>query len=138
MYKHLTTLFISSLVLFTFVTGANAWDYCFQDSSYTPELQMDVATGDVIHGQAILLGNPSFPAAITGKWFISQGVNWIVFFIDYSSGSSRFYEWDLDSMIARTWGATEGFIGPQEVHTIVPCGATEDVAETQLTGMEVE
>lgn len=104
------------------------WDYCFQDTAYTPELQMSL-DGDKVRGQAIQTDSIHFPASITGKYYLpSKGVNWVLFSIDYMENSGmRFYQLDLNSMTAETWGVDtitgELYHGP-EIHTFTPCNAT--------------
>ena len=138
MYRQILKLFILSQILLTFVTGANAWDACFQDTSYIDEYEVSLAPGDVVHGQALVPGSPSYPAAISGAYY--RSVNWIVFFIDYNGMSlSRYYEWNVTDMTVRTWLAyDDGTVTSEETHTFVHCGASEEIARSHVSSSATE
>ena len=77
-----------------------AWDHCYKDVNYAPELMITLDAGGVIRGQAVLLGDPGFPAPITGV--VSNGRAY--FTIAYlGEGGVRFYD-IATSGGGDTWG----------------------------------
>ena len=67
------------------IANAASWPFCFKDTNYTPQYQVELSNG-VIRGQAIG-SDSSFPAPITG--YISGGVAY--FAIAYLNTNLRFY-----------------------------------------------
>lgn len=92
------------IICFTFVFAlsagsASAWDLCYKDVNYTPELQINIEN-NIIRGQAVLPGNPSFPAPITG----CIGAGYAVFSIAYIGDHGlRFYKIQIFSGAGQTW-----------------------------------
>jgi hypothetical protein len=89
-----------ALVFALSIGSAFAWDRCYQDVNYTPELWVSFY-GDVIYGQAILEGSSAFPAAITGKVY----GGYAYFAIDYLENLGlRFYWVNVQGGAGETWG----------------------------------
>jgi hypothetical protein len=106
------------------------WDVCMKDVNYTPEIWVSLAGGGVFHGQAILEGNPSFPAPVTGYLQPGPGGLKIYFTIAYlNSGGVRFYEIDFgNNRDGTTWGIineTGKFYDTQHYAHLDPCGPGE-------------
>jgi hypothetical protein len=104
------------------VTLSQAWDHCFMDENYTPELQLNIE-GTVIRGQAVLPDTPGFPAPLTGTF--RDG--WAFFSIAYRDDTGlRFYKVQISNGMGTTWGITDDtsdyYDNPHPAH-IVPCGA---------------
>ena len=96
--KKTKVFLLSFIVVFALSAGsANAWTYCFQDTNYTAEYQVDLEDS-IIRGQAVFEG--SFPSPLTG---VIEG-NTVFFAIGYlNSGGLRFYEVDRFSLSGITW-----------------------------------
>ncbi len=113
-------------LIFVFSIGtAAAWDYCFQDFNYTPELWFSF-NGSVIYGQATLEGSPYFPSAITGKVY----GGYAYFSIDYLDNSGlRFYWINARTGEGQTWGVytdTGQFYDYPHSAGLSPCGKLMD------------
>lgn len=102
------------------------WPYCVVDVEYTPELQFTVE-GNVIRGQAIQAGNPSFPAPITGSIHGTQAK----FAVGYLNDNMRFYEMNTTTGEGRSWlivGSSSSFFDPPHPTSVVPCGLNPGLA----------
>ena len=101
--------------------SAHAFALCFVDTQYTPELQLDVE-GDILRGQAVLVGAPGFPAPLTGS---VQGGS-AVFTISYGGETGvRGYIVSVSTLTGTTWGiinATSDYYDLPHAATIVSCG----------------
>ena len=89
-----------ALVFLVTAASASAWDILRKDYNYTPCLEMSVV-GNVIHGQAVLAGSPSFPAPITGYFYGGKAI----FTVSYlESTGVRGYNINLQGLQGTTWG----------------------------------
>ena len=136
MCKQIMKVLAFSLLSFGVASGAYAWDYCYKDASYANEWHLSLS-GELLHGQDGLSGTPD--GAINGKDYRAYGVNWLIFAVDYLDyDRSRYYEWDLTTMTAKTWLVLEdGSVGSQAIHNVVACGALEE-AEGGAKASDVE
>jgi hypothetical protein len=107
-----TTYLLVSIAVFALTTSvARAWNYCFRDQLYTPQLQfnLDAPSGSkyVVRGQAVV-GDPSnlnFPAPMAGYFDVNARV--LSMTIGYKEAdASRHYVWFLGASGAPavTWG----------------------------------
>jgi hypothetical protein len=113
------------LVFALFVGSSSAWDFCFKDVNYTPEIWVSFAGNGVIHGQAVLEGSPSFPAPVTG-YFENGKVYFTIAYLE--SNGVRFYEIAFPSRDGTTWGIwndTGEFYDFQHSAHLDPCGPGE-------------
>jgi len=133
--KKISFFIICFSVIFAFsASSVSAWDYCFKDTNYLPELQMRPEFGNTIHGQAILPTSPSFPAAITGKFIGGH----LFFSIDYFGDTGlRFYQIQVPSLTGETWGVYSDsgeFYDPPHGAQLIPCSASSSDDSTNGTG----
>ena len=121
--KKTAVFLLSFIVVFALSASlANAWTYCFRDTNYGAEYQVDLESS-VIRGQAVLEGGTNFPAPITGV----IEANTVFFAIGYlNSAGLRFYEVDRFSLSGTTWAIRSGDSSYYDnLHNIqlVPCGS---------------
>jgi hypothetical protein len=123
--KRVSILTITTILTIFLTAGlAGAWQLCFVDTQFTPELQADIDPGNVIRGQAILPGHPSFPAPLTGS--LSGGTAY--FSIAYLGETGvRFYVIDAASGGGETWGIrnSDSSYYHQGPAQLVRCAAAE-------------
>ena len=96
-------IMLSVVVLLIAAVPASAqppWDFCLVDFNYSPELQIS-KVGNVLHGQAVLAGDPSFPAPITG--YVKGGVINITISYLLETGV-RGYNIKTSGLEGTTWG----------------------------------
>lgn len=96
------------------------WDHCYKDTSFTPELQLNIEAG-IIRGQAVLPDNPAFPAPITGKIYNNKAL----FAINYLGDGLRFYQVNMFTGAGTTWGIWDSgeYYDSGRPAQIVGCGA---------------
>jgi hypothetical protein len=111
------------------VTLYSAWNLCFMDENYSPELHLTIE-GDVVRGQAVLEATPGFPAPLTGTFH----AGWAFFSIAYRDDLGlRFYRIQLSDRTGTTWGIyddTSEYYDPPHWAHIVPCGSAAGVVKT--------
>ncbi len=136
--KKLSFLVISITFLFALTaSSASAWTYCFQDSAFTPQYQMSLDANNSVRGQAVLAGNPSFPAPIVGEYI----ANHLIISIAYlESNGLRYYDIVIPSqMQGQTWAVYNQdatFYDTPHAAQLVPCGADTDSNATASGAIE--
>ncbi len=113
------------------------WTYCLQDPAYTPQYQISLDTNNSVRGQAVLAGDPSFPAPIVGEYVAGQ----LVLSISYLGSSGvRYYRVEVPNQLqGNTWAIyndTAEFYDAPHAAQLVFCGTQTDSNVTASGAME--
>jgi len=137
MKKIILLLLGIALIGFISVDSAYApsvgWPYCFKDTNYSAQYQVELSSSGIIRGQAVASGS-NFPAPLTGV--VSGG--FAFFSIGYLNNAGlRFYAIQANGLTGQTWGLSSddsSYYDEPHSATLTQCTAVDPISESDLEG----